>query len=326
MNRPRVTVSSEAEEASYHCMSRTAGRVYLFKDFEKELICKQIWLVSEYCGLHVVTYVVMDNHYHVLVRVPIRKEVGDQELLRLYGLLYPKLKPQQQKALDKVIEQMPQNGPLAVEWREQQKRQMFDVSHFNKLLKMRISIWFNQKHKRKGTLWEAPFKSVLVGDGDALETTAAYIDLNPIRAGIVSDPKDYRFCGYAAAMVGVRKAREGLESIYLAEWKEIAGKYRCLLYGTASGPMEAKAKISLAEFHEVVRSQGELPLSTVLRYRVRYLVDGAILGSHSYVAAQTAKFLAGKSFARKRVPQDLLAVTNWKGLKVYSRMRSSLFA
>jgi putative transposase len=35
---------------------------------------------------------------------------------------------------------------------------------------------------------------------NALKTVAAYIDLNPIRAGLVEDPKDYRFCGYGEAV------------------------------------------------------------------------------------------------------------------------------
>ncbi|KAB2648575.1 MAG: hypothetical protein DVB27_00390 [Verrucomicrobia bacterium] len=39
---------------------------------------------------------------------------------------------------------------------------------------------------------------------------AAYIDLNPVRADIVSDPKDYRWCGYGAAVAGVKAERTGL--------------------------------------------------------------------------------------------------------------------
>ena len=60
-----------------------------------------------------------------------------------------------------------------------------------------------RRHGRKGTLWEDRFRSVLVeGAGLALATMAAYIDLNPVRAGMVEDPKDYRWSGYGAAMAG----------------------------------------------------------------------------------------------------------------------------
>jgi hypothetical protein len=47
------------------------------------------------------------------------------------------------------------------------------------------------------------------GAGQALATIAAYIDLNPVRAGIVSDPKDYRWGGYAEATGGGRLSRKG---------------------------------------------------------------------------------------------------------------------
>ena len=78
------------------------------------------------------------------------------------------------------------------------------------------------------------------GSEEALLTMAAYIDLNPVRAGMVSDPKDYRWCGYAEAVAGRRVARRGL-AIILEQtsygvnrritWANTATKYRLLLFG-----------------------------------------------------------------------------------------------
>ena len=80
---------------------------------------------------------------------------------------------------------------------------MWDVSGFMKSLKGRFTQWYNRLNGRKGTLWEERFKSVLVeGVGRGLATMAAYIDLNPVRAGLVEDPKDYRWCGYGEALGG----------------------------------------------------------------------------------------------------------------------------
>jgi hypothetical protein len=74
---------------------------------------------------------------------------------------------------------------------------MGDVSEFIKTLKQRFTQWFNKRQGRRGTLWEERFKSVLMeGRGHVLATMAAYIDLNAVRAGLVKDPKDFRFCGY----------------------------------------------------------------------------------------------------------------------------------
>jgi hypothetical protein len=65
----------------------------------------------------------------------------------------------------------------------------------------------------------------LQGQGDPLQTMAAYIDLNPVRAGVVEDPKDYRFCGYAEAVAGVVEAKKGLICIWSdhgASWGDLA--------------------------------------------------------------------------------------------------------
>ena len=85
--------------------------------------------------------------------------------------------------------------------REQFTDRMWDLGKFMKTLKQRFTTWYNKCNGRKGTLWEDRFKSVLVEDGDALRTMSSYIDLNPVRAGIVDDPKEYRWCGYARRLL-----------------------------------------------------------------------------------------------------------------------------
>ena len=85
-------------------------------------------------------------------------------------------------------------------------------------------------------MWEERFKSILVqGKRNALSAIAAYIDLNAVRAGIVNDPKDYRFCGYAEAVAGSPRARQGLVAIMAARgqsqrWKTTSAEYRKLVY------------------------------------------------------------------------------------------------
>ena len=84
---------------------------------------------------------------------------------------------------------MKQGGDAAEEMRTKLLSRMGDVSVFMKELKQRFSIWYNKSHRRYETLWAERFKSVLVeGSRSALRTVAAYIDLNPVRAGLVEDP------------------------------------------------------------------------------------------------------------------------------------------
>ena len=79
-------------------------------------------------------------------------------------------------------------------------RRMASLPVFVKMLKQRFSIRYNREEGHVGTLWEGPFRSVLVEPSRrALSVVGAYIDLNPVRAGIVSDPKDFRFSGYGEA-------------------------------------------------------------------------------------------------------------------------------
>src|SRR5690606_24220015 len=77
-------------------------------------------------------------------------------------------------------------------------------------------------------------------DGEALRTMALYIDLNPVRAGLVEDPKDYRWTGYGEASGGSKRARRGLCKVMevpLDSWEEKRGgltpaaAYRCWLFG-----------------------------------------------------------------------------------------------
>ncbi|MCX6873462.1 MAG: hypothetical protein NTW21_06590 [Verrucomicrobia bacterium] len=78
-----------------------------------------------------------------------------------------------------------------------------------KTLLLRFSRWLNTKHERTGAWWESRFKSVLVEDGVASRTVAAYIDLNPVRAGMVEDPADYRWSSYGEAMGGGPRGHGG---------------------------------------------------------------------------------------------------------------------
>ena len=61
---------------------------------QKEVLRKMLWQVADFCGVEILTYCVMSNHFHVLVRVPPStssgQEISNQELLRRYRVLYPK--------------------------------------------------------------------------------------------------------------------------------------------------------------------------------------------------------------------------------------------
>jgi hypothetical protein len=180
-----------------------------------------------------------------------------------------------------------------------------------KSLLERFTKWFNRKHSRSGTLWEERFKSVIVESGVAARTMAAYIDLNPVRAGMVKDPADYRWSSYGEAIGGGRKgngkkARAGLVRAYFCnqgvgfeaeKWPEVSRLYRRLM-GLALGKKPGRSEVSQSakglrqttkNTAELLESEDnetvlkDLEMAKMLRCRIRYFTDGAVIGSKEFV-------------------------------------------
>ena len=188
-------------------------------------------------------------------------------------------------------------------------------------------MWYNRNHQRYGTLWAERFKSVLVeGKSGVMRTMAAYIDLNPVRAGLVDDPKDYRFCGYAEAVAGNATARRGLDLLFKGKsWEATQSAYRQVLFGTAAGPREHGHSIDPEAFERVVAQKGQLPLQTVLRCRVRHFTDGAVLGSKAFVAEQLNHYRRATGRRERTAPRDVPRVTDWGDLTTLRGLRKRAF-
>ena len=176
---------------------------------------------------------------------------------------------------------------------------------------------------RFGPLFSDRFKSVLVEPRErVIQMMAAYIDLNCVRAGITQDPRHYRFCGYAEAVAGRRSAQAGLMAIAGASsWTRVQASYRQTLFGVAAGPREQGNVIPLEVFRRVVEQGGQLPLATVLRCRLRYFNDGAVIGSRIFVEDQLARYRSRKHKRPRTAPRPLPAVTDWGELTTLRSLR-----
>jgi len=313
-------------------MTRTVNGERLFKDREKEMLRKMLRQVAEFCGAEILTYCVMSNHFHVLLRIPEQGSLSDAELMRRYKVLYPK-PTQYQSASTKVMESKLQaGGEEADEIRLKLTARMGDLSEFMKTVKQRFSVWYNRNHERFGTLWADRFKSVLVeGKGNPLQTMAAYIDLNPVRAGLVEDPKDYRFCGYAEAVAGIEEAKRGIAAIWSdfgAKTNESALKaHRLLIFGKGSkGSAGSGQVIERDQALKVLEQEdGVLPQAAILRCRVRYFTDGAILGSAEFVRSFTGTW---QMEHKRKFPLKVNALkgADWGDLAVIQGLRRRVFS
>ncbi len=320
MRKARLKVGCD-ESSVYHCMSRIVAGEALLGLREKEVFRKQMRYVADFCGVQVLTYCIMSNHFHILVRVPSESEarqVDDRELARRLRALYPK------NEADGWLSRLDPDCEGSEACRKRLLERMGDISAFMKELKQRFSIWYNHAHHRFGTLWAERFKSVLVEPAPhALLTVACYIDLNPVRAGLCEDPKDYRFCGYAEATAGGENGRRGLVRLMEGkDWRAVVREYRLILFGRGYyTELGGQMGISPEKLEEVKRKGGELSLTESLRCRVRYFTDGAAIGSRDYVERlfRERRELFGK---RRRTGARKMGGGGWRDLYALRELRS----
>lgn len=76
--------------------------------------------------------------------------------------------------------------------------------------------YFNHVHQRSGTLWEGRYKATLIDSEAYLLTCHRYIELNPVRAGMVERPREYHWSSYPANAHGVPDHRLTPHPLYLA--------------------------------------------------------------------------------------------------------------
>ena len=102
-----------------------------------------------------------------------------------------------------------------------------------------------------------------------VQTVAAYVDLNPVRAGLAHDPKDCRWRGYAEAVAGREAARQGLASFHRsAAWVAVGRGYRqVLLVTSGTAGRSGKVVVDSEAIRRELKREGTLTLGQVLRRR-----------------------------------------------------------
>jgi len=299
----------------YHCISRVVEGRFIFGASEAEQFLSLMRPLEAFSGVRVLTYVLMANHFHLLCEVPEPRPLSQSEVLARIEAGYG---PQRVQALQEQFTRFAEQ-PDGIEQinrlLEPYRRRMNDISIFIKELKGRFTQWFNRRHQRYGTLWAERFKSVLLEGGRAVATLAAYIDLNPVRAGLCVDPKEYRYCGYAEAVAsGSAVAHEGIRLILdlplTTSRDQLGREYRKHLFlrGAVASQNHPPA-FALARAQEVVEQEnGELSLQERLRCRIRYFSDGVILGSRSFVESHRQRLKQKIAYKRKSGPTALKAL------------------
>jgi REP element-mobilizing transposase RayT len=310
--------NSVGKPVFYHVISRVVERRFAFGIEEKEKFRALMRMQEKFTGCRAVSYCLMDNHFHLLLEVPPMADGGisDGELLKRLSAIYNEAfvsgvgKELADARTAVYSEESGMKEALAAIHKRFTYR-MHDLGEFMKGLLQRFTQWFNRTQSRTGHLWEDRFKSVIVEDGVAAKTISAYIDLNPVRAGMVKDPADYRWSSYGEAIGGGprgngKTARAGLVRALRAhqgtgadaDWwaSGVSKEYRKLLIAGAvgksaesvgrDGKTRTKSMRKGISKEETLRERehdGEIPLGKLLRCRIRYFTDGAVIGCRSFV-------------------------------------------
>jgi putative transposase len=317
MRFPRVKAENQG---FYHCISRVVEGRHIFGtsghgSIVAEHFIKLMRSLEAFSGIRVLTYVLMSNHFHLLCEVPEPKPLSEEEILKRVETGFGQARRQALQEELARYRRQPDGSNQIQNLLDGYRRRMYDISIFFKELKGYFAQSFNQRHNRYGALWAERFKSVLLEGGQALAAVAAYIELNPVGAGLCNDPKDYRYCGYAEAIargdsLACQRIRTILGQPETISWKELSRQYRKYLFtkGSLKSANKEPAFDPATAQRVVEQEDGELSLPDRLRCRIRYFTDGVILGSQSFVESHFGRLKRKLGYKRDRTATCLTAL------------------
>ena len=275
---PRMVIDDET--TVYHVMSRTALDGFPLGDIEKDFMLD---LIRRYSSLYLVEIIgvcIMGNHFHLLVKMFPEYKFSDEEIEKRFVAFYGA----DREFADGLIPSL--------------RQKLSSLSEFVREIKVGFSRYYNKHHNRRGYFWGDRFKSVLVDKGETLINCLAYIDLNPLRAGIVDRPEEYRWNSLGYHLQTGNKGNFlsldfGLKAFGVLDAKERLRSYRRYVYeaGAINRPGKMQAKVIDDKIIAKERKKEfEISRTRRFRYRTRYFTDSGIIGSKEFVSKNYQRF------------------------------------
>jgi hypothetical protein len=288
----------------YHLYNRVAGDPGWrpFGRVEKEHFVHLLKRLTKLYDIHVMAYQVMSTHFHIVAHVPSDPPTPD-EAARRYAAYYRgrrKLDPNSSDAAAYAL-------------------RLNDISWFMHDLQQQFASWFNRtrKTRRRGGLWADRFKNTLLEEGEALWCCINYVEMNAVRAGMVGNPADYRFCSYGEwCGRGHHPFAEQIIRHLLPALK--AGLGIADIESLRTAQATAFGESGVAEDH-AGSSNGDGPFSPQVTRKVRYWVDGLLIGSEGFI-----RRMALQLPEQLQVDRPLVRAHGSGGdLAVYNRLRTA---
>ena len=214
------------QDRCYHLISRLAHRAFFLDDEEKDRAVALMRRVEEFSGVVVLAYAFMSNHFHIFIYVPSAEDIGEDEILRRIRILYREASLSQVvatwnrlKAEERELFKRARPTKKFVSRFEAYKssfvRRMWNSAEFMRTFKQHFTMSFNGRREHSGTMFEGRYhERNHPAERPAMWRTSACVDINAWKAGLAEWPEDYRWCSFAAAVRGDRKARAGYAFMY----------------------------------------------------------------------------------------------------------------
>jgi len=192
MTMARKSLVDSSVTSFYHCISRCVRRAFLCgegHEDRKQWVEDRLRKLAGIFAIDVCAYAVLDNHLHVVLKLNDDVAAGwsNEDVVRRWGRLFPPRGKDRQP--------LPVTGAWVKDrlkdaaWVAETRQRLNSLGWFMKCLKEPLARRANHEDKCKGTFWEARYKSIAILDEEALLTTLAYVDLNPLAAGVAKTPE-----------------------------------------------------------------------------------------------------------------------------------------
>jgi hypothetical protein len=208
-------------------------------------------------------------------------------------------------------------------WIPSLREKLSNLSEFVREIKVGFTRYYNKRHNRRGYFWGDRFKSVIVEKGETLINCLAYIDLNPLRAGLVERPEEYRWnsLGYHVQTGNKDDFLSldfGLLEFRVLDPEERLKDYRRYVYeaGAVNHPQKGQARVIDNDIVEHERKKKyEIKRIERFRYRTRYFTDSGIIGSKEFVSMNYQRFKDLFMSKREKIPKPVTGLDGIYSLK-----------
>ena len=298
------------EKAVYHVMSRTALDGFPLQAVEKDFMLDLIKRFSSLYFTEILGFCLMGNHFHLLVKMIPEDRFTDEDIQKRFERFYGDSREFAEGQIPYL------------------RQKLSSLSEFMREIKVGFARYFNRRQNRRGYFWGDRFKSVIVENGETLINCLAYIDLNPLRAGLVERPEQYRWnsLGYHIQTNNrdnFLSTDFGLKEFHVKSKRERIRRYRRYVYEAGAINRADKMQAKVIDNKVVAKERKkEFEISRVsrFRYRTRYFTDSGIIGSKEFVSENYQRFKHLFYSKHEKIPKPIKGLDGMYSLKRLSEV------